>query len=60
MHESPAEYFRVRPVDIYYYLEDDSISVVEPHVENSGMPQGKDFKPNCEKQSQHLQDLFIN
>lgn len=40
VHESPAEYFRVRPVDIYYYLEDDSISVVEPHVENSGMPQG--------------------
>lgn len=53
VHESPAEYFRVRPVDIYYYLEDDSISVVEPHVENSGMPQGTDFKPNCEKQSQH-------
>ena len=41
VHESPDEYFRVRPVDIFYYLEDDSISVVEPHVENSGMPQGK-------------------
>lgn len=41
VHESPDEYYRVRPVTIYYYLEDDSISVVEPHVENSGMPQGK-------------------
>ena len=41
VHESPAEHFRVRPVNIYYYLEDDSISVVEPHVENSGMPQGR-------------------
>ncbi|XP_013383143.1 EF-hand domain-containing protein 1-like [Lingula anatina] len=44
VHESPGEYFRVRPVNIYYYLEDDSISVVEPHVENSGMPQGKLIK----------------
>ena len=40
VHESPSEYFRVRPVDIFYYLEDDSIAVIEPHVENSGMPQG--------------------
>lgn len=44
VHESPDEYFRVRPVDIYYYLEDDSIAVIEPHVENSGMPQGKLIK----------------
>jgi hypothetical protein len=36
VHESRDEYYRVRPVIIYYYLEDDSISVVEPHVENSG------------------------
>ena len=40
VHESPDEHFRVRHVNIYYYLEDDSIAVVEPHVENSGMPQG--------------------
>ena len=40
VHESPKEYYRVRPVNIYYYLEDDSISVVEPHVENVGLPQG--------------------
>lgn len=40
VHESKDEYFRVRPVDIFYYLEDDSIAVIEPHVENSGMPQG--------------------
>ncbi|ESO86018.1 hypothetical protein LOTGIDRAFT_195429 [Lottia gigantea] len=42
--ESPAEVYRVRPVDLYYYLEDDTIAVVEPHVENSGMPQGKLIK----------------
>lgn len=44
VHESPDEHYRVRPVSIYYYLEDDSIAVVEPHVENSGMPQGKLIK----------------
>jgi len=44
VHESNKEHFRVRPVDLYYYLEDDSIAVVEPVVENSGMPQGKLIK----------------
>jgi len=44
VHESPNEFYRVRPVEIYYYLEDDSIGVIEPIVENSGMPQGKLIK----------------
>ena len=44
VHESPQEFYRVRPVVIFYYLEDDSISVVEPVRENSGMPQGKLIK----------------
>ncbi|KAJ8322048.1 hypothetical protein KUTeg_000519 [Tegillarca granosa] len=62
VHESPDEYFRVRPVDIYYYLEDDSISVVEPHVENSGMPQGKLIKrqrlpKNDQGDNWHWKDL---
>lgn len=34
VHESPNEYYRVRPVKIYYYLEDDSIAVIEPVVQN--------------------------
>ena len=34
VNESPNEYYRIRHVKIYYYLEDDSISVVEPAVEN--------------------------
>ena len=34
VHEAGHEFYRVRPVKIYYYLEDDSISVVEPVVEN--------------------------
>ncbi|KAF5889374.1 EF-hand domain-containing protein 1, partial [Clarias magur] len=39
--DSPEESWRVRPVLFYYYLEDDSICVMEPEVENSGLPQGK-------------------
>ncbi|XP_054910396.1 EF-hand domain-containing protein 1 isoform X2 [Poeciliopsis prolifica] len=38
---SPAEHYRVRPVTIYYYLEDDSMCIIEPSVVNSGLPQGK-------------------
>ena len=34
VHESPDEYYRVRLVKIFYYLEDDSIAVVEPTVQN--------------------------
>ncbi|KAG7461102.1 hypothetical protein MATL_G00206410 [Megalops atlanticus] len=41
---SPLEKYRVRPVVISYYLEDDSICVIEPEVENSGIPQGKLIK----------------
>lgn len=44
VHESANEYFRVRPVKVYYYLEDDSLAVVEPLVNNSGIPQGKLIK----------------
>jgi len=40
VHESQQEHFRVRPVYVYYYLEDDSVEIVEPRVKNSGMPQG--------------------
>ncbi|KAL5013732.1 hypothetical protein ScPMuIL_008002 [Solemya velum] len=62
VHESQNEYFRVRPVDIFYYLEDDSIAVVEPHVENCGMPQGKLIKrqrlpKNDQGDNWHWKDL---
>ncbi|RVE55761.1 hypothetical protein OJAV_G00229340 [Oryzias javanicus] len=39
LHSSSEEY-RVRPVVICYYLEDDTMEVVEPRVENSGLEQG--------------------
>ncbi|XP_030201304.1 EF-hand domain-containing protein 1 isoform X1 [Gadus morhua] len=41
---SPDEEYRVRPVVLFYYLEDDSMCVMEPLVENSGLPQGKLIK----------------
>ncbi|XP_007934335.1 EF-hand domain-containing protein 1 [Orycteropus afer afer] len=41
---STEEHYRVRQVNIYYYLEDDSMSIVEPVVENSGILQGKLIK----------------
>ncbi|XP_032362525.1 EF-hand domain-containing protein 1 isoform X1 [Etheostoma spectabile] len=44
---SPEEECHTRPVVIYYYLEDDSMSIIEPVVENSGMPQGKRIKRQC-------------
>ena len=64
VHESAVEDYRVRFVKIYYYLEDDSISVVEPVVENSGIPQGKLIKrqrlPKHEMgQLWHWKDLNI-
>eukprot|EP00750_Incisomonas_marina_P000854 INCI10659.1.p1 GENE.INCI10659.1~~INCI10659.1.p1 ORF type:complete len:751 (+),score=165.55 INCI10659.1:173-2425(+) len=42
--ESNDESFRVRKVIFYYYLEDDSLQISEPKVENSGIPQGSFLK----------------
>lgn len=41
--DAPIKEF-VRHVQIFYYLEDDTISVIEPIVENSGLLQGKFLK----------------
>ncbi|NWH56083.1 EFHC1 protein, partial [Geococcyx californianus] len=41
---SAQEHYRVRQVVIYYYLEDDTMCVIEPVVKNSGLPQGKLLK----------------
>lgn len=39
--DSPVEEERVRYVELYYFLVDDSVSIREPEVENSGITQGK-------------------
>ncbi|NXG11865.1 EFHC1 protein, partial [Sakesphorus luctuosus] len=41
VHTSAEEHYRIRQVGIYYYLEDDSMCVIEPVVKNSGLIQGK-------------------
>ncbi|XP_075910234.1 EF-hand domain-containing family member C2 [Petromyzon marinus] len=38
--QSPVETRRVRHVRVLFFLEDDSIQVLEPQVKNAGMPQG--------------------
>nr|CAI5819354.1 unnamed protein product [Callosobruchus analis] len=39
--ESPHEFYRVRHVNIIYFLEDDTITVMEPKTPNSGIDQGR-------------------
>ncbi|NWI66361.1 EFHC1 protein, partial [Todus mexicanus] len=59
---STEEHYRIRQVTIYYYLEDDSIYVIEPVVQNSGFPQGKYLKrhrvpKNDQGEHYHWKDL---
>nr|XP_023021361.1 EF-hand domain-containing protein 1-like [Leptinotarsa decemlineata] len=39
--ESANEFYRVRHVNIIYFLEDDTITVMEPKTPNSGIDQGR-------------------
>lgn len=45
VHEKREEQYRIRNCKIYFYLEDDSIQVIEPRAKNSGVPQGQFAKP---------------
>lgn len=60
---SPIEHFRVRKCVVYYYLEDDSVHIAEPRVENSGIPQGVFIKrhriPKNDNTFVNLNDLYI-
>ena len=42
--ESKVEIARTRKIEILFYLEDETIEVVEPKVINSGLPQGTFLK----------------
>ena len=42
--ESRLENYRIRKVTVFYYLEDKSIMLTEPKIENSGTPQGAFLK----------------
>lgn len=38
--EDPSENYRLRKCLIYYYLDDNTLYITEPKIENSGIPQG--------------------
>ena len=62
--ESPNEYYRVRPIKIFYYLEDDSLEIIEEVQENSGIPQGKlirrhRFPKNDQGETYNFRDLNL-
>uniref|UniRef100_UPI0037E72337 EF-hand domain-containing family member C2 n=1 Tax=Semicossyphus pulcher TaxID=241346 RepID=UPI0037E72337 len=38
--EAQTETYRIRKCKIFFYMEDDTIQVVEPEYKNSGIPQG--------------------
>jgi len=40
VHENPKESFRIRECNILFYLEDGTMMVSEPKIENSGIKQG--------------------
>jgi hypothetical protein len=44
VHESNMENYRVRLCEVLYYLEDDTLQITEPKVENSGILQGNFVK----------------
>ena len=41
IYESPLEHYRVRPVILYYYLEDDTMAIYEMPYRNSALVQVK-------------------
>lgn len=44
VHESLLENYRIRKVQLFYYLEDDTMQITELKMENSGVPQGNFLK----------------
>ncbi|XP_022194129.2 EF-hand domain-containing protein 1 [Nilaparvata lugens] len=56
--------YRIRRVNIVYFLEDDTITVIEPTVENCGLPQGRLVKRgriprNTDGDLWHWKDLNV-
>ncbi|XP_012263647.2 EF-hand domain-containing protein 1-like [Athalia rosae] len=61
---SPNEHFRIRHVNIIYFLEDDTMSVMEPPIDNSGLQQGRIVKrgkilKNTRGNTYHWKDLNV-
>lgn len=58
VHEKREEQYRIRKCKIYFYLEDDSIQVIEPRDKNSGLPQGTLIRRHRIPKSPPNDDLF--
>jgi len=63
--ESNVENYRIRACDIYYYLEDDTIQVIELKTENSGIPQGtivkrQKIKKNPNEKNENIPIEYYN
>lgn len=58
VHESATERYRVRYFNMYYYLEDDTVTISEPEIENSGMPHGP-FVKRCKLDGIHWTTLNV-
>jgi hypothetical protein len=64
--ENPTENYRIRKCQIMYHLDDDTVYISEPRVENSGIPQGVLMKrhkvpnPNCPGESYTWRDLNVS
>uniref|UniRef100_A0A8C5LW21 EF-hand domain-containing family member C2 n=1 Tax=Leptobrachium leishanense TaxID=445787 RepID=A0A8C5LW21_9ANUR len=65
--QSREESHRIRQCKIYFYLEDDTIQVVEPQIKNSGIPQGTIIRrhriplpPPNDEQFYKVDDFNIN
>lgn len=63
VYSDARETFRVRKCVLYFYLEDDSVHIAEPKIENSGIPQGVFIKrhriPKSNNEYISIEDLFI-
>lgn len=62
--ESPNENYRLRKCNIYYYLEDDTLHILEARIQNSGIPQGIFLKRHlvpkpCSIESYTWKDLAV-
>lgn len=63
--ESPDENFRIHKMTMYYYLEDDTLHILEDRQENAGLPQGVFLKRHKvpvdgnPRDSYHWKDLSL-
>ena len=58
VNESAVESFRVRLCTIYFYLEDETIQVIEHRQENSGIPQGTFLKRHAVMKDKSTETFF--